>query len=635
MKKGLIKKILVVLVFCLSVTFIKVNAESSKSEVPGAYYEVNENQETRILDGGITYIRDTATSHADKIVEDSYGCGEINTVPQQVNILKVKTSQTLKVVNWRSSEKTFWKKATVVNLAKDFERNNPGWIVIAAVNGDFFDINGNGKLPYQTNSATYTNGEMYRAQNNRVVGFKNDGSSNPLVYGNFQTTDLQLQIFDENDNIIGTYDITNKNETPSKNGVSVYFPYPIEKGVLQDVTIPAENSYTVEQGYMLASDENYLYAKGAITKINQEIPCKSYEFAVVTENEEIRSKLALGTVIRIQRNIIGDYAECDNVTGVGEILLQNGEPTVSSDWYRHPRTTVGVTAEGEVVLMTVDGRQTDKNMYGMSYQELQATMKYYGCVDAYNMDGGGSTTMIIRNENGEFDVMNSPSDQGGARADSNAVLTVAPRMNASLDSILDNTMTVSYQESKKVSFSNVVLNIDNKQLPFEGNTYTYNGLEPNKQYDYYLSYDVHYNGSTSSHQTPTRTVTTGKQRPLLKNYFFTETDTNITFNFEVTDPENTLTFISLLIGRKMFIISPTDTSFTVSKSEIDSTEYKISIEFYVESSSKEYGKDVYVIEKEPEKPQESKKGCKKKSLELAISLTAALSVFCVVFKKKN
>jgi len=136
---------------------------------------------------------------------------------------------------------------------------------------------------------------MYRAQNGRAVGFKNDGSANSLVYGTFETTDLQLQIFDENNNIIGTYDITNKNEVPEGNGVSVYFPYPIEQGNLAEITIPANNSYIVERGYMLASDENYLYAKGAISQINTEVKCEAYEFGVVTTNEEIREIL---TIIR-------------------------------------------------------------------------------------------------------------------------------------------------------------------------------------------------------------------------------------------------------------------------------------------------------------------------------------------------
>lgn len=634
MKKGLIKLVFVfILSFLVSTTIIKAN-DTGRVEVPGAYYEINENQETRILDGGIEYIRDISTSHADKIDEDSYGCSDLNTAPQQVNVLKVPSTKALKIVNWRASEKTFWKKATVVDLARDFEANNPGWVVIAATNGDFFDINGNGYLPYQTTSATYTNGEMYRSQNRDAVGFKNDGSDAPLVHGKWETTGLQLQIYDENENIIGTYDITHTNEVPTDNGVAVYFSYPTAKSTYVEVTIPALNSYTVERGYMLASDKENLYAKGAITIVNTETPINANEFAVVTTNPEITSKLALGTTIRIQKNLIGDYAECDNATGVGVKLLENGQATEVSDFYRHPRTTIGMTAKGEIVLMTVDGRQTKNNMYGMSYKELQATMLKYGCVEAYNMDGGGSTTMIIRNAEGKFDVMNSPSD-GSERSDSNAVLIVAPRLNVKLETVEDNLFTISYEGAKDATVSNVVLHINNEEIQITSNTFTYNKLQSKTSYDYYLTYDLTYKGETTKITTEPRSITTGKIKPILEDYYYTETDTQIFFNFRIVDPENTLKFIGLKIGRKMYFLSNTDTSYVVDKADINTTEYYISVEYYLESSTQNYGKVDYKVEKyEEPTPEPAKKGCKKKATSL-ISIFSALSAVVYIILKKN
>lgn len=637
MKKGLIKIVFIfILSLLISSTVVKA-IDNGRVEVPGAYYEINENQETRILDGEIEYIRDISTSHADKIDKDSYECSELNTAPQQVNILKIPSSKSVKIVNWRASEKTFWKKATVVDLARDFEANNPGWVVIAATNGDFFDINGNGYLPYQTTSATYSNGEMYRSENRDAVGFKNDGSSAPLVHGKWETTDLQLQIYDENENIIGTYDITNKNEVPTGNGVAVYFSYPVAKAQYVDVTIPAENSYIVERGYMLASDSNNLYAKGAITMINTEVNIQANEFAVVTTNSEITSKLALGTTIRIQKNLIGDYAECDNATGVGVQLLANGQATEVSDFYRHPRTTIGMTANGEIVLMTVDGRQPDQNMYGMSYKELQATMLKYGCVEAYNMDGGGSTTMILRNAEGSFDVMNSPSD-GQERSDSNAVLVVAPRLNVKLDVVEDNSFTISYEGSKDSTVSNIVLHINNEEVNINSNTFTYNKLNKQTNYDYYLTYDLTYNGETTKITTESRTITTGKAKPILKDFYYTETDTQIFFNYQVEDLDTTLNFIGLKIGRKIYFLSAASTSYVVDKADITESEYYITLEYFLDSSTKNYGKTDYKIEQyvpEPTPtPQPEKKGCKKKSASL-ISIFSSLSVVVYLFLKKN
>ena len=73
-------------------------------------------------------------------------------------------------------------------------------------------------------------------------------------------------------------------------------------------------------------------------------------------------------------------------------------------------------------MMVIDGRQSAYGMYGADRTELGAIMNYYGAVEAYNLDGGGSSTMIIRKD-GEFVVLNSPSD-GRERTDANAILIV-------------------------------------------------------------------------------------------------------------------------------------------------------------------------------------------------------------------
>jgi hypothetical protein len=81
---------------------------------------------------------------------------------------------------------------------------------------------------------------------------------------------------------------------------------------------------------------------------------------------------------------------------------------------RHPRTAVGRTKQGEVLWITVDGRQPHSQ--GASLSELAQIMARYGAVDAINLDGGGSTTLVVRNL-----IVNSPSD-GTERPVSNAWL---------------------------------------------------------------------------------------------------------------------------------------------------------------------------------------------------------------------
>ncbi len=91
---------------------------------------------------------------------------------------------------------------------------------------------------------------------------------------------------------------------------------------------------------------------------------------------------------------------------------------------RHNRTAVGIREDGTVLFLVADGRA--KEAEGLSLNELQLLLRWLGCRDALNLDGGGSTTIWL--DLNEFQgVLNCPSDNGrfdheGERGVSNAVL---------------------------------------------------------------------------------------------------------------------------------------------------------------------------------------------------------------------
>lgn len=108
-------------------------------------------------------------------------------------------------------------------------------------------------------------------------------------------------------------------------------------------------------------------------------------------------------------------------------LVKDGLVNVVDDRMMAPRTAVGIDRDtGEVLILAVDGRQRDSR--GLTMVELANLMVDLGADDALNLDGGGSTTMVVRRPGARSRVVNSPSD-GFQRRVANAleVRYAAPR----------------------------------------------------------------------------------------------------------------------------------------------------------------------------------------------------------------
>ncbi len=145
--------------------------------------------------------------------------------------------------------------------------------------------------------------------------------------------------------------------------------------------------------------------------------------------------LTVGTRVRtraVYRTLNGtrpaDWeAAPDVVGGVGLLatagrLVKDWGPEKPRDGFtteRHPRTMIGTAGDGRIWLITVDGRNKALSL-GMSFAELQTLISRIGLVDALNLDGGGSTTMVVKGS-----VVNHPSDPTGPRRVSDGIIVRA------------------------------------------------------------------------------------------------------------------------------------------------------------------------------------------------------------------
>lgn len=129
-----------------------------------------------------------------------------------------------------------------------------------------------------------------------------------------------------------------------------------------------------------------------------------------------------GRRIAAQRDA-GAETNGEDALAAGPWLLRGGAIRVRDGGPRHPRTAVG--SDGRTTFfVTVDGRAEEAA--GMTLHELAQVLLALGCRDAFNLDGGGSTTMWVRGLGG---VVNCPCDDqrfdaAGERAVANAVLVL-------------------------------------------------------------------------------------------------------------------------------------------------------------------------------------------------------------------
>ena len=102
--------------------------------------------------------------------------------------------------------------------------------------------------------------------------------------------------------------------------------------------------------------------------------------------------LHVGVISEDQAKKLGIRDAC----AFGPALIVNGKPTVSNDKGLNPRSAIGQRADGAVLMLVIDGRQS--NSLGATLADVIEVMLDYGAVNACNMDGGSSTIMYYGEE---------------------------------------------------------------------------------------------------------------------------------------------------------------------------------------------------------------------------------------------
>ena len=364
--------------------------------------------------GNEVWLQDTALHDGVTLSDNIYWSTYYSQLRHEYYITYTPGQQVMAVASYGNS---VCDRLTASTAVKEYEAQ--GYRVVGSINGDFYDTSTGYPLGLLVSGGEILSG----SSNYYAVGFRSDGSAvmgspHLQITLNSRGQTLSLAAINkprvENGGVtMLTYDYRNDHTTGTTTaGVSV-----VATILSGSATIGGEMMLRVDQVVedtsALAIGENQVvlttsltgYTQG-LTMLRAMVPGETFTVSFTADPQWMGVTEAIG----------GLYLLVDN--GVAQSGFSAGNA---------PRTAIGLKATGEVVLYTVDGRQSDYSM-GSSLNVLAQRMAELGCVTAICLDGGGSTTMTASTPDSTVtQLINSPSD-GSQRKVSNHLFLLASGM---------------------------------------------------------------------------------------------------------------------------------------------------------------------------------------------------------------
>ncbi len=293
--------------------------------------------------------------------------------------------------------------------------NSRGINVIAAVNADFWEPDG------EIVNNMISNGTFVKAvsghsdvRQNRIFSqFALTRNDKPLI----ERFDFKGKIFFK-DGSSAAIDRINSRTDSSK--ITLYNSY---QGNETPMIHKDWNSFEAGLKPAGTKGDTLLFVPGGKFNYGGETPVPANGFVLSSNNDEARlleEKITKDDTLKVLLNLVPNCGNIFMLTGGIPRIVKDGKNLAAeSDTLdgmktsftvtQHPRTGIGISKDStKLFLFTVDGRQESSS--GMSLKEFADLMLRHGVYQGLNLDGGGSTTMVIDGK-----VVNHPSDKTGER----------------------------------------------------------------------------------------------------------------------------------------------------------------------------------------------------------------------------
>ena len=378
---------------------------------------------------------------------------------------------------------------TTLDIAKDFEKANPDYQVLAAINADFFNTSTG-----EPEEPMIQDGNMLKAYLlNDMIGrgmLGIDDTNGSLVYhtigSNYKSAGYgidyvfdgtyQVQVLNADQSAIEASYKSSLGGTPSSTQISfVTADSNVGAYLGKTVYVVELDTYRKDTGSHNRNPrtDDYYYASGKITEVISGTSAMSPaagKVYIAANNAEQAPALKVGAYVKCQKVLSGAWQNVSYAVGFKQQLMAEGNILFNNmysryhhtltnvsggeygekdgyycncgasksetekwteDLYDYPmcwknRTAIGFKPDGTCVFMTIARSAGDG--WGATYVEIASQLKALGCNNAFLLDGGGSSTMVIR-QNGELKTVfkGENGTAGEGRVVANVAILAVPK----------------------------------------------------------------------------------------------------------------------------------------------------------------------------------------------------------------
>jgi len=291
------------------------------------------------------------------------------------------------------SQQAHGRKDTATNLLSDAQ-------AVAGINADFFGLAGRYSVhfgPMANDGQLLGLNPNTNYERNEFAAFFLDSDGNPFF--DYMRSDIRFY-----NNGVTNVDVASLNII----GLELRSPVIIDQRLMNN-TLPLFDRFDGLTKFVVQNERVTQVSRGPV-----DVPANGYVLVLPSDMySSHRHLINVGDSARlhVSNNLNIDFSRIQTAIGGGGMILSGGQTVYDrgvAPNARHPRSAIGVTQDGsQMILMVADGRT---HSIGATHVEMAGLLRRFGAWDAMHFDGGGSSTMVVRDITGAYNVANTPSD---------------------------------------------------------------------------------------------------------------------------------------------------------------------------------------------------------------------------------